>query len=265
MSTAPRQRQTREVIYPSGDGKPMAETELHLHDMIESIQVLEDRFATHRMCTYAATCCFITKRATLGNTSRPMCCWLTCPRTASRLLPGLEGGESPRLRHRDHVEVDQAGRQEQEVCDLPRHSEGVRALFVRSDRETICIRRSKDFGWSAGSIFRSSRLPAACRARSWVSISSVTEKSCGFSTLRPTSACRRGWRRANRPSVSPKTHIVSPKTHTARTEDEHRLAEDAHRRAEDEHRRADNAEAAQRRLVEENERLRRELEALRRQ
>jgi Uma2 family endonuclease len=45
MSTIPRQRQTREIDYPTSDGKPMAETELHLKDMIDTIQVLDDHFA----------------------------------------------------------------------------------------------------------------------------------------------------------------------------------------------------------------------------
>jgi len=45
MATAPGQQRTREVEYPSGDGKPMAETELHLKDMIDTIQVLDDYFA----------------------------------------------------------------------------------------------------------------------------------------------------------------------------------------------------------------------------
>ena len=33
------------IEYPSGDGKPMAETEIHLRDMIETIEVLDDYFA----------------------------------------------------------------------------------------------------------------------------------------------------------------------------------------------------------------------------
>jgi Uma2 family endonuclease len=45
MATVPRQRRTREIEYPSGDGKPMAETELHMEDMIDTIQVLQDYFA----------------------------------------------------------------------------------------------------------------------------------------------------------------------------------------------------------------------------
>jgi hypothetical protein len=42
MATVPRQRRTREIEYPSGDGKPMAETELHLLDMIDTILLLRD-------------------------------------------------------------------------------------------------------------------------------------------------------------------------------------------------------------------------------
>ena len=45
MATVPQQRRTREIEYPSGDGKPMAETELHLEEMIDTIQVLQDHFA----------------------------------------------------------------------------------------------------------------------------------------------------------------------------------------------------------------------------
>jgi Uma2 family endonuclease len=45
MATVPPRRRTREIEYPSGDGKPMAETELHLLDMIDTIQLLRDFFA----------------------------------------------------------------------------------------------------------------------------------------------------------------------------------------------------------------------------
>jgi Uma2 family endonuclease len=47
MATAPRQRQRalREIDYPTGDGKPMAETDLHRDDMVDAIQMLKDHFA----------------------------------------------------------------------------------------------------------------------------------------------------------------------------------------------------------------------------
>jgi Uma2 family endonuclease len=45
MATVSKQKQTREIDYPTGDGKPMAETELQLLDMIDIIQLLRDHFA----------------------------------------------------------------------------------------------------------------------------------------------------------------------------------------------------------------------------
>ena len=45
MATVSKQRQTGEIDYPTGDGKPMAETELHLLDMIDIIQLLRDYLA----------------------------------------------------------------------------------------------------------------------------------------------------------------------------------------------------------------------------
>ncbi len=45
MATGARQRQPREIEYPTTDGKPMAETDLHRREMTDIIQELEDFFA----------------------------------------------------------------------------------------------------------------------------------------------------------------------------------------------------------------------------
>ncbi len=45
MSTAPKSRSTRPVDYPTSDGKPMAETDLHRQDMVDVIETLQDFFA----------------------------------------------------------------------------------------------------------------------------------------------------------------------------------------------------------------------------
>jgi Uma2 family endonuclease len=47
MATASRQRTTREIEYATGDGKPMAETDVHRDDMVDAIQMLKDHFADH--------------------------------------------------------------------------------------------------------------------------------------------------------------------------------------------------------------------------
>jgi Uma2 family endonuclease len=43
MATVPQQRRAREIVYPSRDGKPMIP--LHMEDMIDTIQVLQDHFS----------------------------------------------------------------------------------------------------------------------------------------------------------------------------------------------------------------------------
>jgi Uma2 family endonuclease len=45
MATTPRTTAEREVDYPTSDGKPMGETDLHRQNMMDLIQVLEEHFA----------------------------------------------------------------------------------------------------------------------------------------------------------------------------------------------------------------------------
>jgi Uma2 family endonuclease len=45
MAWVPKQRRTLEVTYPTTDGKPMGETELHIDELIDAFQVLKDYFA----------------------------------------------------------------------------------------------------------------------------------------------------------------------------------------------------------------------------
>ena len=45
MATVPKQREIREIDYPTGDGKLMAETELHLLLMFDIVQMLRDYLA----------------------------------------------------------------------------------------------------------------------------------------------------------------------------------------------------------------------------
>jgi Uma2 family endonuclease len=45
MATIPQEQHTRDVEYPTSDGKPLAETEFHLNNMVDTIQTLDDHFA----------------------------------------------------------------------------------------------------------------------------------------------------------------------------------------------------------------------------
>jgi Uma2 family endonuclease len=49
MATAPHRPSARKIDYPTGDGKPMAETEFHRDDMMDLIQTLQDFFAADPM------------------------------------------------------------------------------------------------------------------------------------------------------------------------------------------------------------------------
>jgi hypothetical protein len=45
MATAPRRSRTRKIKYPTRDGRPIGETEIHRDNIIDLIQTLEDRYA----------------------------------------------------------------------------------------------------------------------------------------------------------------------------------------------------------------------------
>jgi Uma2 family endonuclease len=49
MATTPRPSTGRKVEYPTSDGRPMAETDLHRDDMLEVIETLKDHFAADPM------------------------------------------------------------------------------------------------------------------------------------------------------------------------------------------------------------------------
>ena len=42
MATAPLRPRTRKIEYPTGDGKPMAETEIHRNELIDLIQTWKE-------------------------------------------------------------------------------------------------------------------------------------------------------------------------------------------------------------------------------
>ncbi len=51
MATAPDRPRARTVRYPTSDGKPMAETEIHRDDMVDLIETLKDHYAeTPKVC-----------------------------------------------------------------------------------------------------------------------------------------------------------------------------------------------------------------------
>jgi Uma2 family endonuclease len=49
MATGPQRPRVRKIDYPTGDGKPMAETDIHLDNMIDVLRTLQDWFAAEPM------------------------------------------------------------------------------------------------------------------------------------------------------------------------------------------------------------------------
>jgi Uma2 family endonuclease len=49
MATGPQRPGVRKIDYPTGDGKPMAETDVHLDNMIDVLRTLQDWFAAEPM------------------------------------------------------------------------------------------------------------------------------------------------------------------------------------------------------------------------
>jgi Uma2 family endonuclease len=266
MSTAPRQRQIREVIYPSGDGKPMAETELHLHDMIESIQALEDRFDTQPNVYVCGNMLLYYEEGKPRKHVSP------------DVLVALGVAKKP---PRDYYLVWKEGKAPDFVIEITSKSTKredknkkfviyrdilrVSELFLFDPTEDYLHPPLQGFRLVGGEYLPIE--PIAGRLPSEVVGLHLERDGEKLRLFDPTT----GTRIPTRLEARKAAERLAEDAHR-RAEDAHRRAEDAHRRAEDERRRAEderiraqNAEAAQLRLAEENERLRRELEALRRE
>ena len=111
MASVSNQKPTREIDYPTGDGKPMAETELHLLDMIDIIQLLRDHFAG-RPDVYVGgnLLLFYQKGNPRKHIAPDAFVVLGVPKEPPRQLPCLGRRAGASFSRRDHVQVDQAGR-----------------------------------------------------------------------------------------------------------------------------------------------------------
>ena len=160
----------REVDYPTSDGKPMAETQLHAQVMIDLIETLQDRFANDPKSMSGAICCSITRRAIPASTSLPTCSWSAAsPSSLLGSSPGLEEGKAPDL----VVEITSKTTRreiEQEAEPLSRRAEGPRA-FQFDPTEDYLKPPLQGHRLVAGSTSRSRRStagsPAPCSACTW--------------------------------------------------------------------------------------------------
>ncbi len=108
MATAPRQRATREIEYPTG-GKPMAETDVHRDDMVDVIDSLRYHFVDDPNVYISGNLLLYYEEGNPRKHVGPMF-WSPSGFPRSRLASITRFGrkEDSECGHRDHLEVDQA-------------------------------------------------------------------------------------------------------------------------------------------------------------
>jgi len=237
MATVPKQRRTREIKYPTRDGKPMAETELHMEDMIDTIQVLQDYFADQpKVYVWGNLLLFYEEGNPRKHVSPDVLVAFNVPKEPKRdnYLVWKEG-KAPDLvveiTSKSTKRVDQKKKYE-----IYRDILKVSEYFLFDPRADYLDPSLQGYRLVDGQYIRID--PIAGRLPSQV---------LGLHLERDGAKLR----------------LFDPET-GARLLTRSERAQVADRRAAEERGRAEAAEAAQQRLAEENERLRREIDALKR-
>jgi Uma2 family endonuclease len=272
MATVPRQRRPREIEYPSGDGKPMAETQIHLKDMIDTILVLEDYFAGQPNVHVGGNLLLYYEE---GNRRKHV---------APDIFVALDVAKEP---PRDNYLVWKEGKAPDFVVEITskstRKEDQERKLVIYRDMlrvtEYFLFDPTEDYLDPPLQGFRlvggdyvpiesiDGRLPSDVLG---LHLERDATKLCLFDPVTrqrlPTllEARAAAERRAEEERQRAEAERHCAEAERQRAEAERQRAEAERQRAEAERQRAEAAEAAQRRDAEEIERLRREIEALRR-
>ena len=121
MATAPQRSQARKVDYPTRDGKPMAETEIHRDDMMDLTQTLKYQFAEDPMvCASGNMLMFYEEENRRKHVSPDVFFVRGIPKKQRDELPDLGGREGAGPGDRAHLEVDEAKRPEHKMGALSR-------------------------------------------------------------------------------------------------------------------------------------------------
>ena len=77
MATVPRAvtDQDQDIAYPTRDGRPMGETDLHRNKMADLIETLEDHFSVNPNIYVSGNLLVFYERGAGESTSRPTCSW----------------------------------------------------------------------------------------------------------------------------------------------------------------------------------------------
>jgi Uma2 family endonuclease len=258
MATVPRQRKLREIEYPTGDGKPMAETELHLLDMIDIIQLLRGRYANHTNVYVGGNLLLFYEE---GNRRKHV---------APDAFVALDVSKEP---PRDHYLVWKEGKGPDLVLEITskstRREDETKKRGIYRDilkvTEYFLFDPTEDYLDPPLQGFR--LVMGEYVSIEWVD-GRLPSEVLGLHLERDDTRLR---------LFDPKTgaYLLTPieaqQVAERRADEERRLADEQRRVADEqrrlgdeERRRAEAAEISQRNLAEENERLRREIEAMRR-
>jgi Uma2 family endonuclease len=230
--------------YPSGDGKPMAETELHLLDLIDTIQLLRDHFAA-RPDVYVGGNLVIYYEE--GNRRRHV---------TPDVFVSLGVPKQP---PRDCYLVWKEGKAPDFVVEITskstKHEDRKKKMGIYRDilkvSEYFLFDPTEDYLHPPLQGFR-------LAGADFLPIEAIggrlPSQVLGLHLERDGQQLR---------LVDPATG-ERLQTRLEGREAAERRADEERRRADEEHRRAEAAEAAQQRIAEENEQLRREIETLRR-
>jgi Uma2 family endonuclease len=243
MATVPQQRRTREIDYPTTDGKPMGETELHIKDLIDVLQPLQDHFADEPNVYVGGNLLLFYVE---GNRRKHV---------SPDILVALGVSKLP---HRDYyllwkerkgpdfiVELTSKSTKREDKkkkFEIYRDVLKVSEYFLFDPMEEYLHPSLQGYRLVAGDYVAID--PVAGRLPSQILGLHLERDGQQLRLFDPVAGVRLQTPREGREAAT-------------------RRAEDERRRAEDERRRAEEAEAVHRRLAEENERLRREIEALR--
>jgi hypothetical protein len=108
MATVPKERRSREIDYPTGDGKPVAETALHLLLLFDTVQLLRDYYATRPNLYVGANMLLFYEEGNRRKHIAPdVFVAIGVPKRApTRPLSGLEREQTPGSGCGAHLKVD---------------------------------------------------------------------------------------------------------------------------------------------------------------
>jgi Uma2 family endonuclease len=257
MATVPPQRRTRAIVYPTRDGKPMAESDLHRRDMTDVIQELEDHFADRPRVYVSGNLLLCYEE---GNPRKHV---------APDVLVALDVPKEP---NRDHYLVWKEGKAPDFVAEITSKSTRQEDQKTKHRIYRDILKVSEYFLFDPRAEYLNPPLQGfRLVGGEYLSIEAVAgrlpSQVLGLHLERdgnelrlfdPATGARLLTRRERQEAAVGRAEAA-----VGRAEAERRRAEAERRRAEAERRRAEAAEDDRRRLAEENERLRREIEALR--